>query len=222
VDTVRKEQKIGIFGGTFNPLHNGHLAVARAALKRCRLDRVIFMPAPFPPHKNQPLIDYSHRIAMLEAALGSDQKISISLLEAERQSPSYTVETLHELYKRVGSHKYYLIIGADSFMEIHLWYRYKDIFELTDLIVAARPGVSRSDLAAQVSTLPGHFSYDKKEQQWSREDNFRIYFLEDIHVEISSSDVRNLLRQGKDVKGLLPPQVFDYICKHKLFGVSEC
>jgi len=158
---------------------------------------------------------------MLEAVLAEDPHISISLLEAERQSPSYTIETLRELYQRVGHHQYSLIIGADSFMEIDLWYKYEDIFDLAHLIVAARPGISRFDIADQVSALPGRFSYDSKEQVWTRADNFRIIYLENIQIELSSSDLRKFLREDRDVKGLLPPEVFDYIHEHKLYGVSH-
>jgi len=212
-----KKQKIGIFGGTFDPVHKGHLSVAGAVLKRYRLDKIVFIPAPYPPHKRRPLADFSHRVAMLESVLADEPQISISLLEAERQPPSYTIDTLLELRDRVGDQQFYLIIGADSFTEIHLWYMYKDLFRLTDLVVAARPGIDMKTIAAQIEFLPGDFQYDPKKEMWTRGDNFHIYYFSDIHVALSSSEIRNRLVRGDDVKEFLPTEIIDYIDKNHLY-----
>lgn len=216
-----KKQKIGIFGGTFDPVHEGHLSVARGVLERYRLDKVFFIPAPYPPHKRQPLTHFSHRVGMLKSVLAGEPKISISLVEAERQSPSYTIDTLIELQKRLGDHNFYLIIGADSFTEINLWYRYTDLFSLTDLIVAARPGISLEKIARQVSSLPGDFQYDSQREIWIRNDGFHIFYFSDIHVALSSFEIRSRLVQGVGVNELLPSEVIDYIDKHSLYVRSE-
>ena len=174
MSALGKARKIGMFGGTFDPVHKGHLAVAKGVLDRYGLDEVLFIPAPRPPHKGNPQTDFYHRVAMLEAVLVNEPKMSISMIEAERLTPSYTFDTLVELRKRVGDHRYHLIVGADSFIEIHLWYRYQELCTLTDMIIAARPGIELVRVAEQVSRLPGRFVYDAEEQVWTRDDGFRI------------------------------------------------
>lgn len=216
-----KKRKIGIFGGTFDPVHKGHLAVAGGVLNRYRLDEIFFIPAPYPPHKQKPLTDFSHRVAMLESVLAGEPKISISLVEAERSSPSYTFDTLLELRERLGDHSFYLIIGADSFNEIHLWYRYGDLLSLTDLVVAARPGISQESIGRQVKSLPGDFQYDPQEEMWVRDEGFHLYYFSDTQVPLSSSEIRTRLVQGEDVSEVLPSEVVDYIDEHGLYVRGE-
>jgi len=215
-----KKRKIGLFGGTFDPVHKGHLAVAQGVLAQYRLDEIIFIPAPYPPHKQKPLTGFGHRVAMLEAVLAGEPRISISLLEAERRSPSYTVDTLLDLRERVGDHHYHLIIGADSFIEVHLWYRYHALFQLTDLVVAARPGINREEIARQVDSLPGRFRYDLEHEMWTRDDGFHIYYFSAVNADLSSSEIRSRLIQKRDVKHLLHPEVMEYIEKHHLYSNS--
>ena len=158
---------------------------------------------------------------MLEALLADEPDISISLLESERQPPSYTIDTLKELHKRVGDHDYYLIIGADSFLEIHLWYQYEKIFNFTNLIVAARAGISDSEMRDQADRLPGGFQYDGEQHAWRRQDKTSIFLLQDVDVPLSSSEIREQLCRGRDVSGQLPPEVIDYIYSHSLYDVPS-
>ena len=215
-----KKRKIGLFGGTFDPVHKGHLAVAEGVLRRYGLDQCVFIPAPYPPHKKKPQTEFSHRVAMLEAVLANKPKWSISLIEAERQYPSYTVDTLHALREQLGDQLYHLIIGADSFIEIHLWYRYRELLQLTDLIVAARPGIGHEEINAQVNKLPGRFQYDKSRERWNRDDGLRIYYFSDIHVDLSSSEIRDKLKNNNDVEGVLPAEVIEYIKRNSLYSIS--
>jgi len=219
-DNAEKVRKIGVFGGTFDPVHHGHLAAARGVLAGFRLDRLLFIPAAYPPHKRQPAASFSHRLAMLELALAGRSRMSISLLEAERQAPSYTVDTLHELRTRLGPQAFYLIIGADSFRELHLWYRYADLLRLADLVVVARPGVPAVDLDDAVNLLPGHFTFDERRQAWCRDDGSRIFYFADSHSGVSSSEIRKRLARGEPVETLLPPAVLHYIKLHGLYGVN--
>lgn len=209
-------RRIGVFGGTFDPVHAGHLAVARAAAARCGLDLVLLMPALAPPHKEQPLASYSHRLAMLEAAVADDPALAVSLLEAERQPPSYTVDTLRELHRRLGAREFYLILGADMFAEIRLWYRYTELFRLAHLIVVARPGPA-ADLSAIVATLPGPYLFAQQQQCWQRSDGSRIFALPHLAIQVSSSQVRKLLSEGRPVGDLLPGPVRAYIREHNLY-----
>lgn len=212
-----KIQKIGILGGTFDPVHKGHIAVARTVLDRYQLNRILFIPAFSPPHKDNQLTPFSHRVAMLENCLENMSHMSISMLEAERDAPSYTVETLHELHKRIGPCIFYLIVGADMFVEIELWYRYQKLFQLAHIIVAARPGVTLDGIIKQVDRLPGAFQYDRNQQVWSREDGRTISYCHDIEEYISSSDIRSRLAKGEAAEELLPEPVSKYIQKHGLY-----
>lgn len=218
VVVAERKRKIGLYGGTFDPVHNGHLAVARSALEQCRLDEILFIPAPFPPHKQKQLTGFQHRVAMLEIALTGEKMMSISLLEVERTSPSYTIDTLVELRKRIGIHHYFLIIGADSFVEVHLWYHYQQITKFTDFIIAARPGIEYQNIADQVKRL-GRFEHDEDNRNvWVRDDGFRIYYLSSVHVALSSSDIRSMLKTKRTNEKLLPHNVFKYIQDHKLYS----
>lgn len=218
---TEKLQKIGILGGTFDPVHQGHLAVARMVLARYQLDTVLFIPAPSPPHKNRSITPFVHRVAMLEAALENDSELTVSILEAERTSPSFTVETLEELHQRLGRREYYLIMGADMFVEIELWYRYDDLLRLAHLIVVARPGVPFAVVSGQVAALPGGYSHDPVRQIWCREDGFQILYVPDAAIPISSSEVRERLRLGEPTDDLLPSPVLAYIAVHRLYGTSR-
>jgi nicotinate-nucleotide adenylyltransferase len=212
-----KNQNVGLFGGTFDPVHNGHLAVAELAIKKMSLDRLIFIPAADPPHKKQPGASYSHRVAMLEIALaGADPDFQISLLEAERAAPSYTVDTLLELQKRLGSQKFHFIIGADSLLELHLWYRYRRLPELTDFIVAARPGISMYAVQQAINRLPGNFLFDSPTMQWQREDGAKIYYLADAAENVSSSSIRMQISRGTR-PDTVSNEVFAYITAHGLY-----
>lgn len=211
------KERIGILGGTFDPVHKGHLAVARTVRERFQLDTVLFIPAPSPPHKDRGLTPFAHRLAMLEAALADEPGMAVSALEAERRAPSYTVETLEELHRRLGGRRFFLVIGADMFVEIELWYRFADIFLLADLIVAARPGYSPEAVAGQVKSLPGAFTHDAGRQMWCREDGFQIFYVPDIDVPISSTEIRWLLARDEPVGDRLPPPVLEYIRRHRLY-----
>ncbi|MCI5130129.1 MAG: nicotinate-nicotinamide nucleotide adenylyltransferase, partial [Candidatus Electrothrix sp. EH2] len=116
-------QRIGLFGGTFDPVHKGHLSIARQAAEEAGLDEVLFLPAADPPHKKAPGAAYQHRVAMLESVLGAspaaEDRFAVSLLEAELPFPSYTVETLSELQRRLPHSRCSFIIGADSLLELH-------------------------------------------------------------------------------------------------------
>ena len=213
-------RRIGVFGGTFDPVHKGHLAVARGVLAEYDLEELLFVPAPYPPHKNRRMTDFRHRVAMLEAVLAGEPKIFVSLIEAQRKPPSYTLDTILAMRKQMGNHHYFLLIGADSFIEVHLWYRYRDLFRYADLIVAARPGIDRQRIIRQVDNLPGPFCYRSQQDSWSRDDGFHVYYYSSVQADQSSSEIRQRLRRKQTVQDLLPPEVMHYITKHGLYGTS--
>ncbi len=221
--------RIGLFGGTFDPVHNGHLAIACQAAEEARLDQVLFIPAADPPHKKMPGASYRHRVAMLEimleTALGEapveqQDRFAISLLEAELPFPSYTVDTLSELKKRLTSPRCYFIIGADSLLDLHLWYQYKNLLSLTNFIVISRPGISLAAMQSTIQHLPGSFLPDTssgQQKRWRSSDGAEILLLVNrLKEDISSSVIRAGLRQGK-VPHDVNPQVREYIAQEGLY-----
>ncbi|WLE98121.1 MAG: nicotinate (nicotinamide) nucleotide adenylyltransferase [Candidatus Electrothrix communis] len=223
--------RIGLFGGTFDPVHNGHLAIARQAAEEARLDQVLFIPAADPPHKARPGASYWHRIAMLEimleTALGeapASQQIrfAISLLEAELPFPSYTVDTLFELKKRFAGPIFYFIIGADSLLDLHRWYRYQELLSLTHFIVVSRPGISLTGMQGAVERLPGSFLPDRlsgQQKRWLRSDGAEILLLVNrLKDDISSTMIRAELGQGREEPDEIDNRVLEYIMREGLYG----
>jgi nicotinate-nucleotide adenylyltransferase len=197
------------------------VVVAAQALDKINLEQVLFIPAAEPPHKKMVGASYEDRVTMLELALAArSEPFEISQLEAERPEPSYTVATLLELKKRLGEQHFFFIIGADSLLELHLWYRYKELPGLTDFIVAARPGISLHDVQYAVSRLPGAFIADNSGLCWQRLDGAAIHYLPAVSRNISSSAVRQMVRQGKEPTDI-NRQVMHYITAHRLYRSSD-
>ncbi len=226
-------ERIGLLGGTFDPVHNGHLAIAGLALEKMALARVLFIPAADPPHKKSPGASFRQRLAMLELALAADREtctvvggrqknFAISLLEAELPVPSYTVDTLVALRQRMGEQEFHFIIGGDSLLELHLWYRFRELLRLSNFIVAVRPGIPLDAMISAIKNLPGSFRADSSGTCWSSPDGAKIslitIFADTISEDISSSAIRLQLQQGERPVGMAP-QVLEYICRHDLYKI---
>ena len=215
------EQRIGLFGGTFDPVHNGHLAIARQAAKEARLDEVLFIPTADPPHKAAPGASFWHRVAMLEIVLGgsvlSEDRFAVSLIEAELPFPSYTVDTLSEIKRRLLNPKCSFIIGADSLVDLHLWYQYQKLLSLTDFIVLSRPGISLLDMQHAIERLPGAFQPDIYCQRWRRSDGAELLLLMNRLTEnISSTMIRSKLKTG-GIPEEVDSWVREYILREGLY-----
>jgi len=207
-----------VFGGTFDPVHKGHVAIARHVGKKVLLDRIICIPAADPPHKETTGAPFKHRVAMLELALaGLTDQVSLSLLEADRHTPSYTVDTLLELRNRLGNQEYYFILGADSLLELHLWYRFQDLPTLTNFIVVARPDISDREVSSAVAGLPGSFKAEKCAGVWRRRDGAKCIYLSDFSIAVASSTIRCQLERGY-IPNTLDSRVRKYIIDHRLYG----
>uniref|UniRef100_UPI0040563010 nicotinate (nicotinamide) nucleotide adenylyltransferase n=1 Tax=Candidatus Electronema sp. TaxID=2698783 RepID=UPI0040563010 len=204
-------ERIGLFGGTFDPVHVGHLAIAEQAAEELRLDQVLFIPAADPPHKRRTWASYGQRVAMLEAALVDHSRFSISLIEAELPAPSYTVDTLLELRKRLAG-QFYFLIGADSLLDIHLWHRFQDLLKLTKFIVISRPGIPLAAMRQAMERLPGSFlPNDAEQMRWQRADGTKFVLLvNQLQEDVSSSMIREQIRQGEKTE-LLDRRVMGYI-----------
>jgi nicotinate-nucleotide adenylyltransferase len=215
-------ERLGLFGGTFDPVHRGHLAIAAQAAEELRLDRVLFIPAADPPHKRKTWANYGQRVAMLEAALAGQERFAVSLLEAELPSPSYTVDTLLELHKRLVGQccSLHFLIGADSLLELHLWYRCQDLLRLTKFIVISRPGISLTAMRQAIERLPGSFLSDTAGMRWRRDDGAEFAFiLNRVKEDISSTAIRTQLQRGEKPE-FLDKRVWEYIEQEGLYERS--
>lgn len=217
------KRRIGVYGGTFDPVHKGHVEIARAVVGNFHLDRLLVIPAYCPPHKDRNAVsDAYHRYAMAVTATADDPQIFVSTVELEAPERPYTFETLERLRAIYGEdEKMFFIMGADSFLEFATWREPDRILASADLIVAARAG-SEIDL----SQLPDRFrqriielgnrscdvDYDEK-----RDDNSRIYLTSYVSEDVSSTDMRKRAREGEDVRSMVPSRVADYIEKYELY-----
>jgi nicotinate-nucleotide adenylyltransferase len=223
VAASEENHHIGLFGGTFDPVHQGHLALATHVLNRCRLDRLLFIPAPQPPHKRQPVASFAHRAAMLDAALRDgpkQQRIRLSLIEQELPTPSYTINTIAALIERYGRNRYYLIIGADSLLDLPHWHRAEELLALVSLIVVKRDTIDRATIQQAVDALGPAFFFDSQQDKWVGENGMTVEYLADVELPVSSSAIRHALGQGA-APAMLPAAVFTYIRDHNLYGWSS-
>lgn len=197
-------RKIGIMGGTFNPIHIGHLLLAEHAYEEFSLDEVIFLPSARPPHKDQPILSDVDRKEMILLAIQNNSHFSFSPLEFERKGTTYTVDTMRELNKRYPMDTFYFIIGADSFFALESWHNPKCLFGQTSFLVATRDG-------HQVEELKAH--KDRLERQYQA----KIEFLNFPDIAISSSNIRKRVMEGKFITYYVPKTVEEYIYSHKLY-----
>lgn len=194
--------KIGIFGGAFNPIHNGHLALARHYSEYLGLDKLIFVPTCLPPHKtNEGLASGEDRIKMLELAL-EDKNCEISDLEFQREGKSYTFFTLRELMSKYEDAEFYLIIGSDQYFYFPNWFRAGDILKMVTVVTAAREKDEYERLL--------EFRRNNECMKNTIISNFDV-------LEVSSSQIRDMLKNGKDISEFVPSEIFEYIKERRLY-----
>jgi nicotinate-nucleotide adenylyltransferase len=206
---MKKKIKIGIMGGTFNPIHHGHLVAAEEALSQFKLDRVIFIPTGDPPHKNANEESITeHRYLMTVIATSSNNNFFVSRIEIDRKGKSYTVDTVRELKKSLGEDTdLYFITGADAILEILTWKKTEEILKLCSFIAATRPGYNISKIQDLKEKL-----FDK-----ARENVEKIFVMEVPALAISSTDIRRRVKEKRPVDYLVPEGVSNYILKHGLY-----
>jgi len=189
--------KIGILGGTFDPVHAGHIALARAAKEQFGLDKVLFVPAFIPPHKtaHRDLTPAPYRYRMIELAIRCEPDFELSDVELNRPEVSYTVDTIRAIKKRYRAAELYLIVGADTLQEIPRWHESKAICDMAQILAAPRPGA------------PRHSPFKD-----------RVHWIEMPEQEVSASEIRETFRKGKALQGeKLPEGVENYISRLKLY-----
>lgn len=197
-------QRIGLFGGTFDPPHVGHLILASEACSQLRLDRLLWMLTPTSPLKvKQKITSFEQRRAMVERAIAGNPCFELSMLEAGRPAPQYTLDTLHLVQALHPSADIVLLIGGDSLRDLLLWHRPAELLKACKLIGVMRRPNSRISLAALEKKLPG---LTKK-----------LRFVDAPLLEIASSQIRARARTGKPFRYYLPPGVYEYILENNLY-----
>lgn len=210
--------RVGLLGGTFDPLHNGHLAVARAVREQLGLDMVLLIPAFRPPHKlHYQVTPFALRAAMIREALIDEPTLGLSLIEAETSSPSFSINTLERLAPVIGHLQSYFIIGADAFADIPLWKRFRDIPRLTNLVVVNRNDAVASDAESVIQQNLPEFRLAEDGVWRARGEGEIVQLTMTPPVEISSTLVRGLVGQGEDISALVPPGVATLIARHGLY-----
>lgn len=218
--------KIALFGGTFDPVHLGHIAVARAAAEKFGLGRVYFVPADLPPHKQKrPLTDFQHRFAMLALATADDPRFVPSLLDAHTGQPNYSIDTVRRLKRALKKNdKLYFLIGIDAFKDIATWRQPEELLAEVEFIVVSRPGYSLADVgrALPASLRPTELMMRAMRQQRANGTialmGATIHLLDQVREKVSSTQIR--AAAGKSVKQLsryVPPLVAEYIKKENLY-----
>ena len=229
---------IGLFGGTFDPIHRGHLALARAARERCKLSRILFVPANLPPHKQrEPLSAFAHRYAMISLATAEEKEFIPSLLEAPETSdpqgkekpkatgkPNYTIDTVLRLKQSLKKiDRLFLLIGVDAFEDIAKWHQAEALFRECAFVVASRPGYSLADVA---NALPESLRPRKEVTQPFQKqaasgdlvlNGVTIHLLDKVYQPISSTAIRQAAAAGKPLRRFLEPAVAEYVRKTGLY-----
>jgi len=218
---TRASRSIAIFGGTFDPIHSGHLAVAEAAERLFHLDAIYFVPSSRPPHKQrEKLAAFSHRYAMVALAAAGHSKFIPSLAEAPPESGAaeafYSIDTVRRFRREYPRDRIYFILGADSFLEITIWKSFEALLDSCDFIIASRPGF-RIDAVRQV--LPARMLGRKS----AREPNAialrksTVHLLTAVSSEVSSTEIRRCCKSCASIHALVPEDVEDYILKQALY-----
>jgi nicotinate-nucleotide adenylyltransferase len=212
---------IAIFGGTFDPIHTGHLQAAKAAARRYGLDRILFVPSGNPPHKvPDRLTPFHHRYAMVALACSGDPRFAASLLEAPKAGgrPHYSIDTVRRLKRTLGARdQLYFLIGADAFLDLPHWKDYRKLLDTVNVIVVSRPGFSTDDLW---KTVPREAVVSRDRGATPEKfhlERTTLHVLRGVHVPIAARDIRQAIRAGRPATGLVPSLVEQYIRKEGLY-----
>lgn len=220
-------QRIAIYGGTFDPIHNGHWQVAQALLKSFAMDRLVFVPAFVPPHKRgQRISSPFHRLAMLVLATANEPQMEVSTIELEAPERPYTIDTLGRLQTEFDDARLFFVMGADSFKDVTMWREHERLLTEYDVIVATRPGYRDDEnVAAHLAPNLQARCVDLRGGQLPPVENAalattRIYLTDYVSVDVSSTSIREAVEQGELIDDLVPPVVARYIEKYRLYRKS--
>jgi nicotinate-nucleotide adenylyltransferase len=212
---------IGILGGTFDPIHNGHLRLAQEALEQCRLGAVRFIPSGTPPHRAVPLASAEHRLHMVQLAIHGQPGFAVDECEVHRTDKCYSVDTFSALRAELGAEQSLcLLLGSDAFLQLHTWHQWQQLFELTNIVVLQRPGRPVGNAMTQANeTLRQQYQtrLAPSPQLLHETAHGLIVVLDMLQLDISATDIRSRVAQHKNLRYLLPDAVVQYIQYNQLY-----
>jgi nicotinate-nucleotide adenylyltransferase len=214
-------EKIGLFGGTFNPIHLGHLTVAQDVKEGFGLDKIWLIPAALPPHKKEKQIaDAPDRLEMIRIAIADNPNFSVSDVELKRSGPSYTIDTV-DYFKTIlpKETQLYFIVGMDAFLDIELWKSFRELFQVIPFIVMSRPGAMDGDRGTKKKTINDllvtkvstEYRFNSAQNAFFHPNQQPVFLFEVTPVDISATMVRTNRSQGRSIASLVPDKVKEYI-----------
>ena len=225
---MERSKRIALYGGTFDPVHNGHVAVAKGLLKLFALDHLLFIPAHVAPHKRETRVTPAlQRYAMLVLATQHESQLSVSTIELDAPERPYTVDTLSRMRALVGREaQLFFIMGADSWMEITTWHEWERVLASVNHIVVTRPGYGWSaahvtpSIRERIVDLRGA-DQDRSTREVEQSDNLKIYVTDAVFMDVSATAIRDILSRGcaadTEMETLVPPPVAEFIRKYRLY-----
>ncbi len=214
--------RLGIMGGTFDPVHLGHLRTAEEALDLLGLDRVLFVPSADPPHKpGLEVLGFEHRWRMLELAIAGNPRFDLSDIERRLPGKSYTVNSLRGLNQEFPGVELSFLIGLDAFLEIDTWYKFAELFELAEIVVLRRPGFGEADVEDfLIRRISGEYKRFSGSGTFTHPLMRPVHYLRNTRLDISSTGIRKLAAEGRSIRYLVPPDEESYIHGGKLYRYS--
>ena len=210
---------IGVMGGTFDPIHFGHLRLAEEMAEAIGLERVLFIPAGQPPHRGVPHTASLHRLEMARRAIAGNPRFAVDAREVQRPRPSYTVDTLADLRAELGDDQpLWLLLGADAFLDLPSWHEWRRLFELANVAVAERPGVRLMQSDAMQEPLKSEVMPRRVADAAAAGPSGLVLLRPMTPLEISATAIRDTLARHGSARYLLPDAVLDYIHEHQLYA----
>jgi len=214
-----KKIRLGLFGGTFDPIHYGHINTAEEIHNKFKLTKTIFIPSHIPPHKKTPETGPAHRLEMVRQAVSGYDLFEVSDAEIKRDSSSYSFQTIKyfkELHKEKS--ELFFIMGLDTFLEIHTWKNYPCFFSECHFIIMNRPDCSnKSPEDILPADAAAEFVYNYESSSFRHTSGYSVHYVEVTPHDISSTDIRKKIKNGRKITGLIPEKVADYIKDHRLY-----
>jgi nicotinate-nucleotide adenylyltransferase len=217
---IKINPAIGIYGGTFDPVHFGHLRPVLDVCESLQLEHIRFIPSFIPPHRETPQSSVEDRLLMLQSAISSEEKFVLDQREIIRQGPSYMYDTLLSLKQDFPNHCLCLILGLDAFININTWHKWEKLLSLCHLVVTKRPETSYKEIDSwpkQIKNLYKKYHVKQLDEIFSSLNN-KIYFMDVTQLPISSSLIRHKLKHKQSIRYLLPDAVYDIITDNQLYS----
>jgi len=222
---LREKERIGILGGTFNPIHTGHLKAAEEVQKKFRLNKIFFIPSYIPPHKESTdIVSPRHRLRMVKLAISPYSQFAVSSVEIDAKGRSYSIDTLKKMKENFPKAIIFFILGIDAFLEIDTWREYKKVLEQCYFIIVSRPGYRIEEAS---DALPDEYMegiVKIRDAEEIKEDlllSYKIFLFPMESLDISSTGIRKKIRKDKSIEGLVPKTVKEYIQKNELYRVNN-